>query len=96
MAIITGVPGTKEILNATHHAWKEAAKNPEAHEFNGTFAVCTNVRKPGMMFDQMNNVFPQGEEIALKNAEALGYSRYDCFDLLGRQEPLKIPEVDYE
>ena len=37
-----------------------------------------------MMFDQMNNVFPLGEDIAIKNAEALGVSRDDCFDILGR------------
>jgi hypothetical protein len=58
MVIITGVPDTKEILDRTHHAWKEAAKNPEAHEFIKTFAVSTTLRKPDMMFDQMNNVFP--------------------------------------
>ena len=96
MVIISGVKGTREILDRTHHAFKEAARNPDAHKFNGSFTVSTQVREPGMMFDQMNNVFPLGEEIALKNADALGVSRDDCFDLLGRQEPLIIPGVNYE
>lgn len=84
MVIISGVKGTREILDRTHHALKEAARNPDAHKFNGSFTVSTKMREPGMMFDQMNNVFPLGEEIALKNADALGVSRDDCFDLLGR------------
>ena len=84
MVIISGVKDTKEILDRTHHAWKEAARNPDAHKFNGSFAVSTKVWEPGLMFDQMNNVFPLGEDIALKNAEALDVSRDDCFDMLGR------------
>lgn len=95
MVIIKGVPNTREVLDKTHHAWKEAAKNPEAYECVQTFAVSTNVRKKGKMFDRMNNVFPLGEETALNNARALGISRDDCFDLLGRQQPLDIPGVDY-
>ena len=94
MVIVTDVPYTSEILDKTHHGFKEAARNPEAHYFEGTFAVTTNMRKPVMMFDQMNNVFPYGEETALKNAEALNIKRDDCYDLLGRQEPLNIPGVD--
>lgn len=84
MVIISGAKGTKEILERTQHAWKEAARNPDAHKFNGSFSVSTTVRDSGMMFDQMNNVFPLGEDIAIKNAEALGVSRDDCFDILGR------------
>lgn len=58
MVIIKGVPKTKEILDRTHHVWKEAARNPNAYLFNGSFSVSTVMRKPDMMFDQMNNVFP--------------------------------------
>ena len=59
----------------------EESLEKSARELKGRI---NTMRKPDMMFDQMNNVFPLGEDIAIKNAEALGVSRDDCFDILGR------------
>ena len=79
MIVISGVD-INHIISQTQHAWKEAARNPQPHLRKESEGLTTELKKPEMIFNRFNNVFPHGEAAALKAAADLGYTKQDSND----------------